>query len=130
MVTYLLDTNIIIDALNDKKNRNLSLLSLAEQGHTLTCCPVNVAEVYAGLRPKEEERTAALLRSLQLYPITFPVAELAGRLKRDYSRKGKTPSIPDTIVAAVALHHQLTLITDNTKDFPMAGLSFHSLPEA
>lgn len=127
MATYLLDTNVIIDAINDKKNRNLSLIALAEQGHTLACCPVNVAEVYAGLRPKEEQRTADLLRSLQLYPITFPVAELAGRMKRDYGRKGKTLSIPDTIVAAVALHYHLTLITDNIKDFPMPDLSFHTL---
>jgi len=127
MAIYLLDTNIIIDALNEKKTRNLSLLRLAEQGNTLACCPINVAEVYAGLRPKEEPRTTALLRSLQLYPITFPIAELAGRLKRDYSRKGKTLSIADTIVAAVALHHQLTLITDNIRDFPMKDLTFHSL---
>jgi predicted nucleic acid-binding protein len=128
MATYLLDTNIIIDAINEKKNRNLALIGLAEQGHLLACCPVNVAEVYAGLRPKEEARTAVLLHSLQLYPITFPVAELAGRLKPDYGRKGKTLSIPDTIIAAVALHYRLTLITDNAKDFPMADLSFHPLP--
>jgi predicted nucleic acid-binding protein len=38
--------------------------------------------------------------------------------------------IPDTIVAAVALHHQLALVTGNTKDFPMEDLSFHVLPEA
>jgi predicted nucleic acid-binding protein len=130
MSTYLLDTNIIIDAINDKKNRNLALLNLAEQGHTLACCPINVAEVYAGLRPKEEQHTAALLRSLQLYPITFPIAELAGRLKRDHSRKGRTLSIPDTIVAAVAIHNQIALITDNTRDFPMADLSFHALADA
>ena len=129
MAVYLLDTNIIIDALNDRKTRNLSLLRLVEQGHTLACCAINIAEVYAGLRPKEEARTTALLRSLQLYPITFPIAELAGRLKRDYGRKGQTLSIPDTIVAAVALHHRLTLITDNVKDFPKEELALHSLQE-
>ena len=129
MATYLLDTSIIVDAINEKKNRNPALIGLAEQGHTLACCPVNVAEVYAGLRPKEEERTAALLHSLQFYPITFQVAELAGRLRRDYGRKGKTLSIPDTMIAAVVLHYQLALITDNVKDFPMPGLSFHSLLE-
>jgi predicted nucleic acid-binding protein len=32
-------------------------------------------------------------------------------------------------VAAVALHHQLTLITDNAKDFPMEDLFFHTFPE-
>jgi predicted nucleic acid-binding protein len=123
MATYLLDTNIIIDALNQKRNRNAALFNLATAGHTLACCPINVAEVCAGLRPKEEERTMALLQSLKLYSITFPVAELAGRLKREYGSKGKTLSILDTIVAAVALHNELVLITDNVKDFPMEELS-------
>jgi predicted nucleic acid-binding protein len=125
MAIFLLDTNIIIDALNGKRDRNAFLLGLIGEGHLLACCPINVAEVYAGLRPKEESRTTALLRSLELFPITFPVAELAGRLKQGYSREGKTLSVPDTIVAAVAIHNNLTLITDNTKDFPMKELSLH-----
>jgi len=129
MATYLLDTTVIIDVLNEKKNRNLALIGLAEQGHILACCPINVAEVYAGLRPQEEQKTAALLQSLQFYPVTFPVAELAGRLKRDYGHKGKTLTIPDVMIAAVALHYQLILITDNAKDFPMPMLSLHTLPE-
>lgn len=129
MTTFLLDTNIIIDAINQQGGRDSSLLYLAEQGHTLACCPINIAEVYAGLRPKEERQTTILLSSLELYPITFPVAELAGRLKRNYSHKGKTLSIPDTIVAAVAIYNQLTLITDNVKDFPMKELALHSLPK-
>lgn len=129
MATYLLDTNIIIDALNQKRNRNAALFDLATAGHTLACCPINVAEVCAGLRPKEEQRTTALLQSLKLYPITFPVAELAGRLKREYGSKGKTLSISDTIIAAVALHNELVLITDNVKDFPMEELSLYALPK-
>ena len=129
MSIYLLDTNIIIDAINDKRERNRFLLDLAEQqGHTLACCSINVAEVYAGMRPKEEPRTAALLRSLQFYPITFPVAELAGALKRDHAKKGVTLSLADSIIAAVAIHNQLTLITDNIKDFPMKNLSLYPLP--
>ena len=129
MATYLLDTNIIIDALNARKNRNLALVDLAEQGHTLACCCVNVAEVYAGLRPKEEKRTSELLGSLEYYPASFPVAELAGRLRRDFGRTGKTLSIPDTMIAAVALYYRLALITDNSRDFPMPDLVFHWLPE-
>jgi predicted nucleic acid-binding protein len=129
MATYLLDTNIIIDALNGRKNRNLALVDLAQQGHTLACCCVNVAEVYAGMRSKEEARTADVLASLEFYPVSFPVAELAGRLRRDYGRKGKTLSIPDTMIAAVALHYRLALITDNAKDFPMPDLLLHRLPE-
>jgi predicted nucleic acid-binding protein len=124
MATYLLDTSVIIDAINGKKNRNQFLLELtAEQDHTLACCVINVAEVYAGMRPKEEARTSALLRSLMLYPIGFQIAELGGSLKRDYARKGVTLSLADTLIAAVAIHNRLTLITDNVKDFPMPELS-------
>jgi tRNA(fMet)-specific endonuclease VapC len=129
MATYLLDTNIIIDAINNKRNRSKALVGLAEHGHTLACSPVNVAETYAGIRPKEEQKTADLVQSLKFYPITFPVSELAGRLKHRYSQKGRPLALMDTLIAAVAIHYQLTLITDNTKDFPMPEVSLPVLPE-
>lgn len=129
MAIYLLDTNIIVDAINEKRDRNRFLLDLTEQqGHTLACCPINVAEVYAGMRPKEEQRTTRLLRSLQLYPITFPVAELAGTLKLHHAKKGVTLSLADAIIAAVTIHNHLTLITGNVKDFPMKELALYPLP--
>jgi len=128
MATYLLDTGIIIDAINNKKGRRQLLRDLISQGNILACSPVNVAEVYAGLRPQEESNTRNFLQTLDLYPLTWPIAELAGLLKRDYSKKGKTLAITDTLVAAVALHHQLHLVTDNVKDFPMQHLSLYPLP--
>jgi predicted nucleic acid-binding protein len=130
MATFLLDTSVIVDALNEKKNRRVFLRELVSAGHVLACCPINVSEVYAGIRPKEEAKTEALLRSLEYYPITFSVAEMAGLLKRDYSKKGKSLSLPDTTIAAVAIHNQLALITDNTKDFPMNELLLYPLPPA
>jgi predicted nucleic acid-binding protein len=128
VAVYLLDTSVIIDALNDKKNRTLFLLNLVEQGHILACCPIHVAEVYAGLRPNEEPRTSQFLRSLQLFPIPFAVAELAGQIKRDHGRRGRTLALSDTLIAAVAIHNQLILLTDNTKDYPMKQLQLHPLP--
>ncbi len=126
MSTYLLDTSVIIDTLNGKRNRGELLTRLAEQGHLLACCPVNVTEIYAGMRQDEQTRTTELLESLQFYPVTFPIASLAGVLKRDYGRKGITLSVAD--VAAVALYHRLTLITDNMKHYPMEELSLYPLP--
>jgi predicted nucleic acid-binding protein len=82
------------------------------------------------MRPKEEGQTEALLQSLRYYPVTFAVARLAGLFKRDYSNKGKILSIADTIIAAVAIHHDLPLITDNIKDFPMKQLQLHTFPQA
>lgn len=128
MATFLLDTSVIIDAINDKKNRRQFLRGLLEQGNLLACCPINITEVYAGLRPKEEQSTSSFLQTLQLYPLTWPIAERAGLLKRDYSKKGKTLNLGDVIIAATALHNRLILLTDNTKDFPMKDLTLYPLP--
>jgi len=129
MATYLLDTSVIIDAINDKKGRRQLLRDLVGQGNTLACCPINITEIYAGLRPQEERNTKAFLHSLELYPLTWPVAEMAGLLKRDHGKKGKTLNLGDVLIAATALHNGLPLLTDNRKDFPMKELSLYSLPD-
>ncbi len=129
MATLLLDTSIIIDAINEKKHRRQFLRGLVEQGNILACCPINITEVYAGMRPKEEAQTTSFLTSLNLFPITFFVARLAGELKRDFSKKGVTLSVTDSLIAAVAIEYQLALLTDNTKDFPMKNLKLHPLHE-
>ncbi len=130
MATFLLDTCVIIDALNNKRGRPALLLDLVRSGHVLACCPINIAEVYAGMRPKEEAATEVLLASFQHVPITQPAARLAGELKRDYARKGMTLNLGDVIIAAVAIHNDLNLLTDNIKDFPMADLALYPLPKA
>jgi tRNA(fMet)-specific endonuclease VapC len=128
MATYFLDTSVTIDALNNKRGRRDLLLRLLKQGHLLACCAINVAEVYAGLRPKEEKATEEFLRSLEYYHITWPVARLAGLLRRDHARKGIVVSIADATIAAVAIANDLSLLTDNVKDFPMNDLTLYPLP--
>jgi predicted nucleic acid-binding protein len=127
MATYLLDTSILIDVLNERKERRLLLHHLVSQGHLLACCAINVAEIYAGVRPNEEKQTEILLESMQYFPISFSVARLAGLMKRDYSRRGKTLTLADSTIAAVAIHYQLPLMTDNVKDFPMKELQLYPL---
>jgi predicted nucleic acid-binding protein len=129
MATLLLDTSVIIDAINEKKNRRQFLRDLVQQGNVLACCPINVTEIYAGMRPKEEVQTTRFLTSLDYHPITFAVARLAGEMKRDFRKKGPTLSVTDSLIAAVAIQYQLPLITDNVKDFPMKDLQLYPLPE-
>ncbi|HKQ06414.1 MAG TPA: type II toxin-antitoxin system VapC family toxin [Blastocatellia bacterium] len=128
MTTYLLDTSVIIDVLNGKRDREMLLKGLLSQGDLLACCAVNVSEIYAGMRPKEETKTEALLQSLDYYEINWEVAKRAGLLKRDYSKKGQTLSLTDTTIAAVALEYNLMLITDNVKHYPMPQLKLYPLP--
>src|SRR4051794_23697414 len=129
MAIYLLDTSVIIDLLNGKRNRPNLLTELIHQGNLLACCPINVTEIYAGLRASEEERTERFLKTLHYYPITWDIACLAGILKRDHSKKGKTIGLADATIAAVAITHHLPLLTDNVKDFTMKGLQLYPLPK-
>ena len=128
MAIYLLDTSVIIDLLNGKQNRPNLLTELIRQGNTLACCPINVTEIYAGLRANEEEKSERFLKTLHYYPITWEIARLAGILKRDHSKKGKTIGLVDATIAAVAITHHLPLLTDNVKDFTMKDLRLYPLP--
>jgi predicted nucleic acid-binding protein len=128
--TCLLDSGIIIDVLNDKRGRPGIIRQLLEQGAELACCSINVTEVYAGLKPGEEIKTARFLKSLRFFEVTWDIAKLAGDLQNQWRRQGRTLSLPDVTVAAVALSHHLVLATNNHKDFPMPELTLYPLPEA
>ncbi len=123
----LLDTTVLIDVLRARQNRRPFLATMVEAGHTLATTAINVGEVYAGMRVTEQAGTEALLSSLDCYPITAAIARRAGSLKKTWAQKGKTLTLADMIVAATALEHGLTLITDNRKDFPISELKFYAL---
>lgn len=128
MATVLLDSSVIFDHLNGRAGRTEYLGELLDQGHILACCAVNITEVYAGLRPSEEQTTTAFISSLEFIPITPEIAGKAGLLRRDWRQKGQTLSYTDVTLAAVALTHGMPLLTDNRKHFPMEELTLLPLP--
>jgi hypothetical protein len=125
----LLDSSVLIEALRMRRGRRQWLAELVRGGHTLATSALNLAEVYSGMRPEEEERTQAFLNALECHEITASVAETAGKLKRQWAQKGHTLTLADTLVAAVALEQGCPLVTDNRKDFPMPRLQLYELPE-
>jgi predicted nucleic acid-binding protein len=128
VATCLLDSGIIMDALNGKRGRRETIDQLVQDGAEMACCSINVTEVYAGLRPSEEAKTERLLRSLKFYPVTWEIAKQAGDILNAYRQRGRTLSLPDVTVAAVALTNDLILLTGNAKDFPMPELQIYPMP--
>jgi predicted nucleic acid-binding protein len=124
----LLDTSVLIDALRLRNRRRELLAELVRGGHTLSTTTLNVAELYAGMRPAEEAATEALLSGLDLFELTTANARLAGKLKAAWARKGRTLALSDTIVAAIAADRNCALLTDNRKDFPMQEVQLYPLP--
>ena len=124
----LLDTTVLIDILRSRNNRRALLADLVSGGHKLSTAAINIAEIYSGMRPGEEVPAEAFLKTLECVPMTGRIARLAGSLKSRFARQGVTLDLPDMIVAATALEHGLTLMTDNRSDFPLPELHLYPLP--
>ena len=128
MAIYLLDTSVLIDAINRKRERWELLRTLVEGGDALACSAITVTEIYAGMRPHELAATQSFLEGMEQYDVDWQLARYAGLLKNEWAKKGQTVSVPDVLIGATALMHKLVLMTDNRKDFPMPQLMLYPLP--
>jgi predicted nucleic acid-binding protein len=126
MTDYLLDTNVLILHFRNRPDITV-LLTQWEATGDLYISVATRTEILAGMHPHEERKTMALLDSLISLPVNETIADRAGRLIYQYARQGIQLSFPDAQIAATALQHNLTLVTTNTKHFPMPELQLHPL---
>jgi hypothetical protein len=79
-------------------------------------------EIVRGMQERERRETFNLLDSLETIPMNTEVADLAGEFIRSWRGRGINLSDADAIIAASASSRGLTLVTTNTKHFPMPDL--------
>ena len=113
---FLVDTNIIIDFLRgDSKAKEFIINNVDE----IKVSVVSVSELYAGVRgKKEEEQLKNFLNSFETLVLNYNISVEAGYLKNKYY-KSHNAGLADCMIAATSIHHDLTLVTDNFKHFPM-----------
>ena len=127
MAQYLLDTTTIIDHLRGDKKVNFYLEEIGTRGDIVGCCCINITETYTGMKDKEKEKTDKFIESLYYFPVTKEIAKLAGKLKQEYDKKGKTLASSDVIIAATAIAYGLILITKNVKHYPFSELEIKEI---
>ena len=93
--------------------------TLAQQGHNLGVCCITVAELYAGLSEEERAGAESLIDAMDYHDVSVEIAKEAGRYRYEFARRGTALSTADTLIAATAINLGATLITANTRDFPM-----------
>lgn len=128
ITALLLDTTVIIDVLRNRNRRRAWLEQQILAGKSLATSAICIAEIHSGLRPGEEANTRAFLAYLEWIPVLPSMAEHAGRMKADFSRRGRTYSLLDLLIAATAMEGGLALVTDNQKHFQIHGLTLYPLP--
>lgn len=124
----LLDTSVLIDTLRGRDAGRRLRERRATGAGVPWICPINVEELYRGVREAEETMLGRFLDGLRLAPIGRAEAELAGRWRRDFSRRGVTLGQADCLIAAAAVGIGARLATGNPKHFPMAELSVEHWP--
>lgn len=118
MKRCLIDTDVMIDHLRgEEKARDFLKMSKAEEADILYSV-ITKAELYSGVRPKEEGNLAGLLSSMEEVKIDGEIAEAAGRYrKKFYASHGLL--LPDALIAASAKKAEAVLVTLNKKHYPM-----------
>jgi predicted nucleic acid-binding protein len=91
-------------------------------------CAINVEESYRGVREAEEAALGRFLGGFRLAPLGREEAELAGRWRRDFARRGVTLGQADCLIAAAATGTGASLATGNPKHFPMEGVVVEHWP--
>ncbi len=52
----------------------------------------------------------------------------AAQFIRERKAKGITLDLPDSVIAATCILHELILVTCNTKHYPISEIKFHQVP--
>jgi len=118
---YLLDTNVCIRYLN---RRSESVRRRMESLHpkNIVLCSVVKAELFYGAM-----KSANPVRNIQnqkkftdrfvSLPFDDDAAEIYGRIRSELEKSGTPIGPNDLMIAAVALNHNVTLVTHNTREF-------------
>ncbi len=112
----LLDTNIIIDCLRQKKETIKTIEQLIQYDH-LVISQVTVTEIYAGIRQSELKAVSQYLDIFLRTPIDECVSQKAGHILNQSRKQGITMNYQDSVIAASAIIQNIPLLTNNKKDF-------------
>lgn len=125
-MNFLLDTDIIISYFNRNDPTVVLVEDMLQKATTVAISTLTITEVRTGWT---HEKAALYMPKLYdlftIETITVEIAELAGVWRHDYYSKGKPLSTPDTIIAATAHLRAFSLVTKNTKDYPMPEVQLY-----
>lgn len=119
-MTYLVDSDWVADWLAGTASAIRLLSTLSQDGLAISL--VTYGEIYEGIyfgRDPDKSRQIfhKFLRGVDILPLTRRIMQRFARIRGDLRHKGQLISDPDILIAATAIHHDLTLLTRNVKDF-------------
>jgi tRNA(fMet)-specific endonuclease VapC len=118
---YLLDANSCIKLLNGR-SENIRRRLESERPEDIVLCSVVKAELLFGAfksarRAENLDRLRPFFRRFVSLPFDDTAAETYGEIRAHLERAGTLIGPNDLLIAAIALSQDLTLVTNNTREF-------------
>lgn len=127
MTNYVLDTNIISELLKPNEALVTKYFEMSANGHIYLGCPVVYYEVKKGLLADDKKQK---MRAFETIFMSFRWTEyteadwvLASGLWALRRKAGRPIEDADLLIGVFALNNNATLVTNNTKDFDLLGIS-------
>jgi tRNA(fMet)-specific endonuclease VapC len=123
-VKYLLDTNTCVYALN-RTDAALAERLRAARRSDLYVSPLTIGELLFGARRSSRatenvKQVVRFVSPLRELPFDRLACEAYGALRAALAAAGRQLSQVDMLIAATALAHGLTVVTNNTREFERA----------
>jgi toxin FitB len=126
---YLVDANVLSEATRPAPSSKV-VDWLSDNEQDIVVDSMILGELYIGILalPRGRKRTQlehwfdALVQTIECLPWDAAIARRWALLVVDLKRRGEPLPLLDGMIAATALHHDLTIATRNTRDFKRAGV--------
>lgn len=119
-MTYLIDSDWVASFLKGRSDAQALFQLLAAQDMAISL--ITVGEIYEGIyygqnAQRHEAIFRRFLRGVRILPLNRPIMQQFARLRGELRRSGQIIGDFDILIAATALHHDLTLVTRNRAHF-------------
>jgi len=120
---YLFDTDSISQIIRQQPNlsfiKRLASISPDDQFTTTITVGEMVYGAYTSSRPSYflEKLDRLVWPNINILSFDEAAAKTYGKVKAEMEKKGTVLSEPDMRISAIALHHNLTVVTGNTRHF-------------
>ena len=104
----LLDTNVIIDLLNNEDDSRWDLLNQED----CVICGIVISELYSGIRSKKEEKAVELfVNSLDCLSVEEGDWQKIGQLISNFKKNGLSVPFQDAVLAYLSIKHGCKILT-------------------
>lgn len=136
-MNYLLDTCVISELIKARPATRVVEWVRSINDNFMFLSVLTIGEIHKGIHklPASEKRSSLkkwVSKDLcqrfdnRIIPISMKVARIWGDIQGNAEKHGKKIPVVDSLIAATAIAHDLTVITRNTADMEKSGVPIHN----